>query len=213
MLAKLSSRSASSICRALLVVLLLLASAVSARADYVPPALSWMVLTSDVIVRGTIISVSERTFRVRVRRSIAGNVGRTIEVERFTDWACASRWAPYAVGQEVVLFLRADGHRYRIQSAGGEGEMPIVNGVVHVSDAWNELAPGATMASHPVYGGQLHGFRLDADELLDAVAAARRCFAPFHDDEGRYAPVRTACGITPRTPVARALFDAMPYHV
>lgn len=187
-----------------------------ARADYVPPPLNDVVLASDVIVLGTIVSVRASTFRVRVRRTIAGTVGSTIEVERFTDWACASRFAPYATGQEVMLFLIERDGRYVIQSPGGEGEMPVVGGRVYVNSVYDTLAPrGTTSQLYPVYGGQTYAFAVGVDELAAAIEAARACFtfdftpAPHRSVDN----VRTTCDPearpSARTPLARALFSAV----
>ena len=98
---------------------------------------------------GEIVALTDKTFELKVAKVYRGKYSdketpeETIRVLRFQNWTCAQRWAPYAVGQHVFLCLKpiptesgdeSCGRRrtYRIQSAGGEGEMPIVGKHVYV---------------------------------------------------------------------------------
>lgn len=187
------------------------------RADYSPPSLTDLVLASDAIVVGDVEGLSANTFRLRVSEVVHGPIqSATIEVERFEDWTCAARWAPYAVGQHALLFLNRHEGRWQIRSAGGEGEMPIENGRVHVPGSYDGLAPSGSNAYGrlTVQGGTFVGFTLDERALAAALREARACFTA--ELEGRYrrvAGVRASCTdqrreAMRRTPIGAALVRA-----
>jgi len=101
----------------------------TSSAHYTRMSLVHLIGFADVSVVGTITSVEELDFAVRVDISVFGDVqtGDTIRVERFQDWPCAWRWAPYQVDQQVLLFLargKEDGP-FRILGAGDEGELRV----------------------------------------------------------------------------------------
>ena len=122
--------------RALLALVVAVVGASAAPAPkYIPLDLDRMVAVADRIVVGTIREVRAETFLLDVEEDLHGEPTEgPLEVQRFRDWTCASRWTPYATGQRVVLFLRehvgaAEGdeprREWRILSGGGEGEMPV----------------------------------------------------------------------------------------
>ena len=62
---------------------------------------------ADVIVAGRIVDVRRKTFDFEVEADVVGWRGeRVLRVQRFVDWTCHSRWARYAKGQDLLLFLR-----------------------------------------------------------------------------------------------------------
>lgn len=190
-----------------------------AAADYSPPPLNDLVLASDAIVVGEIVALGSDTFTLRVDEVVAGQVSSPrIEVERFVDWTCAARWAPYATGQRALIFLNARGPRWQIRSAGGEGEMPLVGDRVHVSSYYDSLAPpgGNAYAQLGVHGGRFSGFTRDRAQLVEALRAARACFTaelspgPLR----RVQRVRRTCDASRMraargSDVGRRLFDAL----
>jgi hypothetical protein len=115
-------------------------------ARYTPLYLSEMVMLSELTVHGTIVEVKKKTFVLKVETILKGELKpadkkrKQLEVRRFQDWACASRWEEYKVGQEVLLFLAVNkrlGPMPGILSGGGEGEMPVVSPVGHeATDKW-----------------------------------------------------------------------------
>jgi hypothetical protein len=202
---------------------LLGAGAPRAAADYSPPPLNDLVLGSEAIVTGRIDALAAQTFTLRVQDLVDGPITTpTIEVRRFEDWTCASRWAPYAVGQQVLLFLREDpqGGPWQIRSAGGEGEMPISRGVAYVHSYYMQMAPAGTSprayGPHTVHGGRYGGFAVGVGELLDALRQARSCFQAQRSQD-RY---RRVTGVTQtctaasaaaaqRSPIGASLFRAL----
>ncbi len=124
------------IIRTLLAIVLPITAVLAAPAapKYLPLKFSEMVMSADLIVHGEIVVLTKETFTLEIETLVAGELtakqteSKRIEVRRFHDWTCASRWLAYSPGQEVVLFLAKptkDSPFFRILSAGGEGEMPV----------------------------------------------------------------------------------------
>ncbi len=98
--------------------------------DYESAPLHELVVGSDLLVRGTIIEVREKTVEVKVLKVIRGSARpKRIEVQRFVDWSGNARWTNYQAGQGVLLFLFKQegdgGPSWQILGGGGKGEMPI----------------------------------------------------------------------------------------
>jgi len=123
-----------------LLVLALTAAAAFASAPvpkYIPLQFSEMAMTADLIVHGEITVLTKDSFTLEIEELIHGQLSsdaaktKRIDVKRFQNWVCASRWHEYAPGQKVLLFLRApkaDSKLFQIMSAGGEGEMFVTPG-------------------------------------------------------------------------------------
>ncbi|MBW2464027.1 MAG: hypothetical protein JRH11_20430 [Deltaproteobacteria bacterium] len=198
-------------------LLLFALSPAAAAADYSPPALNDLVLGSDVIVAGEVVSLSATSFSLRIDDLITGQITTPeIEVQRFTDWTCAARWAPYRVGQRALLFLRRDASgKFQIRSGGGEGEMPIVGDHVYVNSFYNVVAPAGAAAyhRHTVHGGGFMGFAVPKAEFFAALREARRCFVADLGSSHQVQRVRRTCTAPGRaltgSAVGRALLTAL----
>lgn len=108
--------------RAQIVIVLFLFYSVHVKADYSPLQLYFMILDADKIIDGTIKKLDKTFFYLDDTLQ-----HQTIKIRRFQDWTCASRFDKYKVGQRVILFLKQEKDHFYIMSAGGEGEVPIVN--------------------------------------------------------------------------------------
>lgn len=165
-----------SACLALLGCLLLPAAA---QAKYIPLELGDMLGSSDLVLTGTITRVGETTFELEIERLVAGEFKEPhIEVARFRDWACARRWAPYAVGQQVLLCLfRAHGvdgkPKWAIRSGGGEGEMPLREGYVYYRAA---NLPVDGEGEWELDGTTVSATRIPFPQLARAARGLRRCY-------------------------------------
>lgn len=109
----------------LLGLLALLALAPSAP-KYIRLKLHELIARADLCIIGHIVSVSPETVEVSVEEVGFGEPGgELVHIRRFLDWACASRWQPYAVGQRCLYFLEAESGCFSILGSGGEGETPV----------------------------------------------------------------------------------------
>ena len=110
----------------------------TAEARYRPLTLNDLLGNSDLVLVGEITTLEDETYTLTISETLAGKYkGPTIVIQRFKDWACASRWAPYATGQKLVVCLKkvVDPQSctvtWRVRSGGGEGELPIVADRAH----------------------------------------------------------------------------------
>lgn len=94
-------------------------------ADYRPLRLYYMILSADKILNAEIIKI-DKTFFYAVSVDSSKNKREIYKVKKFIDWPCASRYDTYQVGQRMFLLLKKEKKYYYIQSAGGEGEIPII---------------------------------------------------------------------------------------
>jgi hypothetical protein len=160
-------------------VLLAFAVAATAVAEYFPPPFYVLAGRSDLIVVGTIVKVSPKTFTLRAEEVLAGfDRSKEIEVLRFKDWTCSVRWKPYEVGQREVAFLyeleREEAHKtgakYGTMSSGDEGEWEILGREI---SAQGFQLPGGREFNQ----GEQPGQWLPIDIVLDAVRRFRHCFS------------------------------------
>ena len=103
----------------------------SNKVDYSAIRLWQMALSADKIVYGEITELREKEYTLKIESSITEDKG-TIIVERFQNWTCASRWAPYKTGQKIVVFIENRNGTNHIMSGGGEGEMEVKNEIVAI---------------------------------------------------------------------------------
>jgi hypothetical protein len=136
-----------------------------------------LVATTERVVAGTIVALQDKTFDLAIERDLFGSGAPTLHLQRFFDWTCAGRWADYAVGQQVVLFLLGD----RAMGAGDEGDWPMVDGRV--------LAPYRIHdreSSTKIFDGREFGTLLTLNELAPALTGFRACFRALHESvDGR----------------------------
>lgn len=119
----------------LLAALLWIMPGGSARAAYCPPGPRTLAEQSDLIVTGTVVGLTGKTYDLEIAGAYKGHPkSRTVTVVRFRDWACARRPWPYSSGQKLVLFLNAGrsgsscpADAYQAIGGGAEGEMLIRN--------------------------------------------------------------------------------------
>lgn len=90
-----------------------------------------MILSADKILNAEIIKI-DKTFFYAVSVDSSKNKKEIYKVKKFVDWSCASRYDSYQVGQRMLLLLKKEKNHYYIQSAGGEGEIPILNDSVTI---------------------------------------------------------------------------------
>ncbi len=156
---------------------------------YRPLELDDLLRKSDLVLHGAILSLQADTFELKVAEVFAGQYKpQTITVRRFHDWTCASRWAPYAKDQKVLLCLKKITEpstgvvSYRIRSAGGEGEMPILAKEVFIH------AP--------------HSLKVQNQNYSVYKGTIRACRVPLKDIK-RLTQVLRKSSLTPREPRLR----------
>lgn len=114
-----------------LTIAIILIFSANSFADYRPLKLYYMILSADKILNAEIIKI-DKTFFYAVSVDSSANKKEVYKVKKFVDWACASRYDSYQVGQRMLLLLKKEKNYYYIQSAGGEGEIPILKDSVTI---------------------------------------------------------------------------------
>jgi hypothetical protein len=155
-----------------------------AKAYYSPMLTTEMIGRADLIVLGTVAEVDAAGFAFRVERMLHGEDSGPLRVRSFQNWTCASRWAPYQVGQRLILFLTAgtaSDARWAILGAGDEGEMLIEGDTVY-HQLWPDRRQRAR--THHVTGGKFHGVTAPLSDVVDALAAYRALYRLVSDEHG-----------------------------
>lgn len=115
----------------LLILILLLLTAIRAKADYGYMSLSTLVCDADYGATGTIVKLDKSYFYLKVEKYVLGVLNfDTLQIKQFTDWSCGKRYEPYRVGQRELVFFRKSNYLiddYDFIGYGGaaEFELPI----------------------------------------------------------------------------------------
>ena len=148
--------------RVIFIVASILLLPLAAEAKYRALSLNDLLAKSDLVVSGTITKVDAKNFQFKLTEIIVGKCDvKSIEVKRFVNWPCASRWTEYKSGQKLLLCLSVKrdssgkAQSYTIRSAGGEGEMPIVDEQVYVRTHSQVKLRAERKMHSDIYGAKL----------------------------------------------------------
>jgi len=161
----------------------------SAKAKYRPMELYEMIIKAEKIVYGTISELDSTSLTLKIEGSITNDSG-ILKVERFENWACASRWTQYEIGQRVFMFLTTWKGKLVTMSAGNEGELPIVGNSIFVHGFSIPIPPppppkGVELSNdglyfkvehHDVYGNRYFGIDCELNEFIKTVSFIRKHF-------------------------------------
>jgi hypothetical protein len=136
---------------------------------------------ADAVVAGEIVAVGEGDATLAVERRIAGAQvpDRVVYQQLPTELCGVWRWATYAVGQRVLLFLFEHEGAYYVL---GNGEWPLIGADVVVI---GERIEGYREEEHRIGDAYGDGSRVPLDELAGAVRAFRQAFS-FAYEHGTY---------------------------
>jgi hypothetical protein len=131
--------------RYIIAILILMNIGHKCYADYDPTPLPQMIVEADLIIQGKIMRIDSVYYTIIISDQIKGywNI-KTIQINKFEDWECANRLAPYERGQEMIVFLRADTtkNEWKIIGAGNEGELMIRNDSIIYEDIYSDSKSG-----------------------------------------------------------------------
>lgn len=152
----------------------------SGSTDYSPRTLYQLLSTAEIVVVGTIQSVSETTYELAISRVLFGSVeSDVLSVERIDRAPLGVRAMSYAREQEVVLFATSSGGAtWRPTGLAGEGELAAIEGSVFAqavagsADRWVRV---------PVPGTQASAYAFDRNTFMDAISGFFVCFAAIRN--------------------------------
>jgi hypothetical protein len=152
------------------IILIFLLIAGKSFADYEPTPLPELVIKSDLIIEGEIVSLDSLTFTLKVSDCIKGDSTTTlIQVQKFEDWTCANRITKYEKGQKEIVFLiqNRKTQKLRLMGAADEGELLIQNDSITYEDIyWN---PGSGYSELDYFGHTVRGWRYSLKEFKRAI--------------------------------------------
>jgi len=152
------------------------------------PGLFAIATLADAIVIGRIASAHRDGLDIRVLQQLHGDAaaGAVIKVENSVFEDTDPRWAPYAAGQTLVLFLKrpeAKRSRWRVLGISGEGELPVDEKFVYLTGHYVE---GLTVERYLTMGAKVTSQRIAKADFVDAIEGLFACFRR----EGEAAPVQ-----------------------
>ena len=145
------------------------------------PGLFAIAAQAEAIVIAEIVRVGADAFDARIVERLHGDaVEETISVQKSDFLPTEPRWAPYAAGQRLVLFLSksADDGRWRNVGKSGEGELPVDAAYVYLTGHFVE---GLSVERFQTIGAEIASQRVTRAEFVDAIEGLDDCFTL--DDE------------------------------
>jgi hypothetical protein len=167
-------------------LLLILAASLSffkAQADYEPTLLPELIDKSDLIFYGEIVSIQKGSVTVKASEIIKGaNPKGSIIVDKFENWTCANRFAPYRIGQKEFFFLKRKKSttQYFALGAANEGEMPVTNQKVYYQNQYLSIDKNPQLFK--IYGGAVRGYVYDKSKFVEALKFYMRHRADIRTD-------------------------------
>lgn len=164
--------------RSITLISFFLLSSIICNADFKPLILPQLIVKADLIIHARITDVLEEKFEVNIKEVFKGkSLSRNLTINKFKDWACATRWTTYEIGQEELIFLIRDeiSGDWEIIGAGNEGEMPIADGFLyyksHFRNRYFTSERILLMSSNKIYGTKykmkevINGIKLYLSEI------------------------------------------------
>lgn len=139
-------------------------------ADYDPTPLPQLIVESDLIIEGVIISMDSLTFTLKISDWIKGDSTlKSIKIEKFKNWTCANRIVEYQIGQKEIVFLvqHKKTKRYITMGAGNEGELLIKNDSITYEDIYWDSKSGCSRIDY--FEQEICGWRYSLENFKNAL--------------------------------------------
>lgn len=162
-----------------IIIFLLLISTSVCNAKYSPLLISQLIDNSKIIGIGEIKNVEGKQISVLFSELIKGKLtNRTVKINQFENWTCASRWTNYKKGQKIMFFLTTEKEVYIILGAGNEGELPIQGKKAYYKSLYGGLDKDST--KYLVYGNELFGYAYDLLDVKNGILEYISNKSSFH---------------------------------
>ncbi|MES2545997.1 MAG: hypothetical protein V4548_14025 [Bacteroidota bacterium] len=152
----------------------------TAKPDYDPTGLPQLILKSDVAGECEIQKVTENQIEVKFSDIYHGELKtKSIKVEKFQDWTCASRWTKYKVGQKEIIFIvkNLKSGKWIIIGAGNEGELPIENDIAYYKNPYYGIDKDAKLFE--LKSGKINGYSFSKSEVREAIKFYYKSYDEF----------------------------------
>jgi len=151
-------------------ILILILVGQKAFADYEPTPLPQLIIESDLILEGEIISQDSLTFTLKITNWIKGDsTSKNITIQKFKDWTCANRITKYEIGQKEIVFLlqHKKTHNWITMGAGNEGELLIQNDSITYEDIYWDSKSGCSKLDY--FGQEICGWRYSLKDFKTGI--------------------------------------------
>ncbi|MGD9605789.1 MAG: hypothetical protein AB7V00_06565 [Bacilli bacterium] len=152
------------------IIIILLFWVQKSFADYDPTPLPQLIIDSDLILQGKIVRIDSLTFTLLIKEYIKGEYDlHAIQIRKFEDWTCANRLPKYEIGQEEIVFLKANNQlkEWIILGAGNEGELLIQNDSIVYEDIYWDSKSGCSKIEY--FGYEICGWKYSLSDFLGAI--------------------------------------------
>ena len=139
-------------------------------ADYDPTPLPQLIIESDIILEGEIISQDSLTFTLEIINWIKGDSTlKKISIEKFENWTCANRITEYEIGQKEIVFLlqHKKTKKWITMGAGNEGELLIQNDSITYEDIYWDSESGCSKLDY--FGQEVCGWRYSLKDFKAGI--------------------------------------------
>jgi hypothetical protein len=146
--------------RIIIGILIFITIGQNAFADYVPTSLPHLIIKSDMILEGQIVSQDSLTFTLKITDWIKGDsISKNITIEKFEDWTCANRITKYEIGQKEIVFLlqHKKTKKWLTMGAGNEGELLVQKDSITYQDIYWDSKSGCSKLDY--FGQEICGWR------------------------------------------------------
>lgn len=151
-----------------IIIFLLLIFTSVCNAKYSPLLMSQLIDNSKIIGIGEIKNVEGKQIFVFFSELIKGKLtSRTVKINQFENWTCASRWTNYKKGQKIMFFLTTEKAVYTILGSGNEGELPIQGKKTYYKSLYGGLDKDST--KYLVYGAELFGYAYNLSDVKNGI--------------------------------------------
>lgn len=169
----------------LLLLLSLLPALVAAQTPYMKKEIWELAGTADLVVHGKVSQAQQGLPKITLSivEVIAGEYSSaSIDITKFINNKMGKRWAKYAEGEEVVLFLKKAEDKWELMGDAGEGEKLVMGKDIYLDgrggSLWNKFTYHTLVPS-----GQIYAEKSDLAEFKLAVKTYRSCFEIYYLEE------------------------------
>ena len=123
----------------ILSIIFIVSQTLCAQSDNSRCKLHNMILNSDLIIWGEIVSIDYNSLLIHVHEVFKGKPDNdTIELNKTGSSCLTKRWMEYEAGQNAIYYLKKNAksshEAWDIYNSENEGEMPVEGGRVFISD-------------------------------------------------------------------------------
>jgi len=151
-------------------ILLLISVANYTFADYEPTSLPQLIIESNIILEGKIISQDSLTFTLEVINWIKGDsASKILTIDKFEYWTCVNKIPKYEIGEKEIVFLLQNKktRKWITMGAGNEGELLIQNDSIIYKDIYWDSKSDCLKFDY--FGQEVYGWKYSRKDFISGI--------------------------------------------